>query len=85
MCKRFVLEAYSISLRISAHSMVVCTNMKTIPFSCLTSKNLHLGIQSSDNPISKKKFKFRKMAGREMVFSLACTLLGEKLSEFQLN
>ena len=56
MCKRFVLEAYSIFLRISAHSMVVCTNMKTIPFSCLTSKNLHLGIQSSDNPISKKKF-----------------------------
>ena len=48
MCKRFVLEAHSIFLRISAHSMVVCTNMKTIPFSCLTSKNLHLGIQSSD-------------------------------------
>ena len=56
MCKRFVLEAYSIFLRISAHSMVVCTNMKTIPFSCLTCKNLRLGIQSSDSPISKKSF-----------------------------
>ena len=60
MCKRFVLKAYSIFLRISAHSMVVCTNMKTIPFSCLTSKNLHLGIQSSDNPISKNSFNLEK-------------------------
>ena len=60
MCKRFVLEAYSSFLRISAHSMVVCTNMKTISFSRLTSKNLHLGIQSSDNPISKKSFNGRK-------------------------
>ena len=60
MCKRFVLKAYSIFLRISAHSMVVCTNMKTLPFSCLTSKNLHLGIQSSDNPISKRSFNLEK-------------------------
>ena len=60
MCKRFVLEAYSIFLRISALSMVVCTNMKTIPFSCLTCKNLHLGIHSSDNPISKKNFNLEK-------------------------
>ena len=38
MCKRFVLEAYSSFLRISAHSMVVCTNMKTIPLSILSNK-----------------------------------------------
>ena len=61
--------------------MAVYKSMQTFPLSCLTHTNLHLGNQSSDNPISKTRFiKIRNLLPWILFRKIFLILFSKKLS-----